>query len=143
MIVREVLANETYPIRKEVLRNNLPLPETMDGDFDEFTFHLGMFLNQKLIGVATFMKNNKPDFKGVQYQLRGMATHQNYQHKGVGKKLLFEGVEILKKRNVEVLWCNARVAALSFYEKLGFISIGEEFDIHLVGKHYMMFKKLI
>jgi predicted GNAT family N-acyltransferase len=128
MIVREVLAQETYSVRKEVLRNNLPLPEAMEGDFEKFTFHLGMFLNTELIGIATFMKNKNSSFNGVQYQLRGMATCQNYQHMGVGKKLL---------------WCNARVTALSFYEKLGFISVGEEFEIHLVGPHFVMFKKLM
>jgi|TARA_B110000305_G_scaffold237204_1_gene299986 predicted GNAT family N-acyltransferase len=143
MIVREVLAQETYSVRKEVLRNNLPLPEAMEGDFEKFTFHLGMFLNTELIGVATFMKNKNSSFNGVQYQLRGMATCQNYQHRGVGRKLLFKGIAILKKRNVEVLWCNARVTALSFYDKLGFISVGEEFEIHLVGPHFVMFKKLM
>ena len=143
MIVREVSAQETYSVRKEVLRINLPLPEAMEGDSEKFTFHLGMFLNKELIGVATFMKNENSSFNGVQYQLRGMATCRNYQHMGVGKKLLFKGLAILKKRNVEVLWCNTRVTAFSFYEKLGFTNVGEEFDIHLVGPHFVMFKKLI
>jgi len=41
-----------------------------------------------------------------------------------------------------LLWCNARVVALGFYERLGFVTEGPEFDIHPIGPHYVMTRQL-
>lgn len=142
MIVREISAQETYPIRKKVLRINLPLSERMEGDFDEFTFHLGIFLDEVLCGVASFMKNSNSNLEGAQYQLRGMAISSDLQKKGMGKTLLQEGIRILKRKSVGTLWCNARVVAVKFYKNCEFKTLGEEFEIPLVGGHYLMYKIL-
>jgi hypothetical protein len=36
------------------------------------------------------------------------------------------------------VWCNARTPAVGFYEKLGFSTIGEEFELPPIGPHYLM-----
>ena len=36
------------------------------------------------------------------------------------------------------LWCNARVAAITLYERLGFIAEGERFEFPQVGPHQRM-----
>ncbi|MDP3353786.1 MAG: GNAT family N-acetyltransferase, partial [Flavobacteriaceae bacterium] len=66
-----------------------------------------------------------------------------YQGQAIGSKLLTEIINNIKSENAELLWFNARIKALNFYQKLGFQTIGEEFDIPYVGGHYVMFKKLI
>ncbi|MDT0551793.1 GNAT family N-acetyltransferase [Urechidicola vernalis] len=140
--IKEISAPEAYAIRKDVLRENIPLTEKMEGDFDEETLHLGLFENGELGCVATFMPHESFHFKGFQYRLRGMGTHRDHQHKGFGKAVLTSAEAILTKKGVDVLWCNARVIALNFYKKSGWSIVGEEFDVHLVGPHYVMFKKL-
>lgn len=140
--IKPISAQETYEIRKEILRRNINLTEKIDDDFSETSFHLGAYVNNKLVSVATFMQHNNENFTGKQYRLRGMATLDAYQKKGLGKMLIFEGVKKLKKIGVETLWCNARTSALQFYQKLGFKTIGTEFDIHLIGPHYVMFLRL-
>jgi len=140
--IKEILAKETFPIRLEVLRKNIPLPHEFNGDFDEDTIHLGAFKNDKLIAVSSFMKASNPNFEGSQYQLRGMATLTEYQGFGVGKLMLQQAIVILGKKNIAVLWCNARIAALTFYQKQGFKTFGEKFEISYVGEHYVMFKNL-
>ena len=142
MIVKEITAKETYKIRKELLRKGLPMSEEMEGDLYDSTFHLGVFFDNKIIGVASFMKKNNLVFKGTQYQLRGMATSHSFQQRGLGTLLLVKGMEILKNKNVELLWCNARVSALQFYLKCGFNRVGKEFEIPLVGPHFVLYKKL-
>lgn len=139
--VKEISAEKTYPIRKEILRKNIPLTEKNDQDLDETTFHLGVFMDDKLVGVSTFMKDDSSYFSGFQYRLRGMATLEEYQGKGIGKAMLEKSYELLQEKGVDVLWCNARIIALNFYKKLGFEVVGPEFDIHLIGPHYVMFKK--
>ena len=140
--IKEITAEETFPIRLEVLRKNIPLPHEFNGDFDSETFHLGAFKKEELIAVSSYMKASNKNFEGSQYQLRGMATLTEYQGFGAGKLMLEKAVQILKEKNSNVLWCNARIAAVEFYKKQGFRTIGEKFEILPVGEHYVMFKEL-
>ena len=140
--IRKITPQEAYAIRKDVLRENIPLTEKMVGDFDVSTFHLGVFVKNELACVATFMQHSSEHFSGSQYRLRGMATSKKYQGKGLGKEILEKASDLLQEKDVSILWCNARVIAIPFYKKCGFEIIGNEFDVHLVGPHFVMYKTL-
>ena len=140
--IKEISAKETFPIRLEVLRKNIPLPYEFNGDFETDTIHLGAFKDEKLIAVSSYMKAGYKDFEGNQFQLRGMATLTEFQGFGAGKLMLQKAVQIIKEKNCNLLWCNARIAAVDFYKKQGFQTFGEKFEISLVGEHYVMFKKI-
>ncbi|WP_456376418.1 GNAT family N-acetyltransferase [Lutibacter sp.] len=140
--IKKIAAADTYPIRLEVLRKNIPLPYKFNGDLDLDTFHLGAFENNKLIAVSSFMKVNNNNFKGEQYQLRGMATLLEYRGCGAGKLMMLEAFSILGSLQIDCLWCNARIVAVSFYEKQGLQKTGKIFTIKYVGEHYVMFKNL-
>lgn len=140
MEIKRIKAQETYPIRLEVLRKNVPLPYEFNGDFDKDTFHLGVFKNGNLIAVSSYMKSENSNFNGDQYQLRGMATLIEFQGIGAGKIMMEKAFEILKEMDCNCLWCNARVIAVPFYQKLGLQTFGEKFEIKYVGDHYVMFK---
>ena len=139
IVIKEISAEETFPIRLEVLRKNIPLPYEFNGDFEVETFHLGAFKNENLIAVSSFMKASNPNLEGNQYQLRGMATLMEYQGFGAGKLMLKRAFGILKEKNTHILWCNARIAAVDFYKKQGFQTFGKKFEIPFVGEHYVMF----
>lgn len=140
--IKEISAQETFPVRLEVLRKNIPLPYEFNGDFNSDTIHLGAFKNDELIAVSSYMKADNKNFEGAHYQLRGMATLNAFQGFGAGKLMLQEAVLILKEKNIDILWCNARIAAVEFYLKQGFKTFGEKFDILYIGEHYVMFKEL-
>lgn len=140
--VKNISAEETYSIRLEVLRKNIPLPYKFNGDFDKETFHLGAFKNNQLIAVSSFMQVKNNNLKGNQFQLRGMATLEGFQGLGAGKLMVNKSIEILKTQKMECLWCNARIIAVEFYKKQGFEVSGELFDIKHVGPHYLMFNVL-
>lgn len=140
--IREISAEETYEIRLEVLRKGIDLPADFSGDFDIDTFHLGVFEDTDLMGICSFMKTENPIFETAQYQLRGMATKLEVRGKGYGKQMLLKAFDILKEKEVQILWCNAREVAFSFYLKLGFIKQGNMFDMPKIGKHYCLFKKI-
>lgn len=140
--IKRISAQETFPIRLEVLRKNIPLPYEFNGDFDEDTFHLGAFKNDKLIAVSSFMKASDKQFEGEQYQLRGMATLEQFQGLGAGKLMMETAFEILKALKTNCLWCNARIVAVPFYEKLGLNIIGEPYNLKHIGMHFVMFKML-
>jgi len=138
--IKEISAEETFPIRLEVLRKNIPLPYEFIGDFEVETFHLGAFKNNKLIAVSSYMKSSCKDLEGSQYQLRGMATLMEFQGFGAGKLMLEQAFGILKEKKINILWCNARIAAVDFYKKQGFKTFGKKFTIPFVGEHYVMHK---
>jgi len=140
--IKKIEASETFPIRLEVLRKNIPLPFEFNGDFDKDTFHLGAFKDEKLIAVSSFMKASNSNFDGKQFQLRGMATLEEYQGVGAGKLMMQKAFEILKELNTACLWCNARVIAVPFYKKLGLEIFADKFEIKYVGDHFVMFKYL-
>lgn len=140
-----VSAAETWPLRQRVLKPFLRESECVYPE-DEFktTFHLGLFHNDKLLSVATFMQESSPHFSaGFPYRLRGMATDMAYRSQGFGGILLRNGIEKLKSRRCDLLWCQARVMAFSFYKKLGFHFHGELFELPNIGAHKVMYKVII
>ncbi len=140
---RIIEAEETWPVRHPVLRAGRPLEDVyMEADEKESTFHLGAFYEDTIIGVASFMEDRNSNFSGEQARLRGMAVLPAYRRKGVAEKLLSYGERLLKEKGKNVLWFNARIVALSFYKHLGYKTVGEEFEIPLVGTHFVMKKKL-
>lgn len=140
--IRKIAAEETYPIRLEILRKNISLPLVFDGDLDTDTFHLGVFKGDVLIAVSSFMKVRNKNFKGTQYQLRGMATLKEYRGLGAGNLMMEKAFSILNDLQIDCLWCNARIIAVKFYQKLGLKTFGDLFEIKPVGNHYVMFKNL-
>ena len=142
MIIKEISAQETFDIRKKVLRENIPLPYEFPGDYEVETIHLGAFVKGVQVGVASFMKVNLEGFEGQHYQLRGMATLPNYQGQGIGRALLLNAEGILSGLDCNMIWCNARIVAQKFYEKNGYRILGDRFNIKYVGPHYKMYKKI-
>lgn len=141
--IKIITAEDTYAIRKEVLRKGMTLSHKMMGDHDEDALHLGLFESDKLVCIASFMKASNKCFNGIQYQLRGMASLASAQGKGYGSDLLLEAEARLKELGVDVLWCNARTVAVNFYTKLGYQTVGDSFEVAEVGPHYLMFKNLV
>ncbi|CAL2092119.1 N-acetyltransferase domain-containing protein [Tenacibaculum sp. 190524A05c] len=139
--VKKITAQDTYPLRIEVLRKNIDLPHEFEGDIDDSTIHVGVYDENQIVCIGTFMENGIDDLKGKQYQLRGMASSPEARGKGYGKLLLSFATNELKKLNVDFLWCNAREVAVKFYEKNEFIIIGERF-INKAGPHYKMYKPI-
>ena len=143
MNVLRIDANATYPLRHRVLRQGFPIEECVfPGDEEEQTFHLGAFIDNSLVSVASFYFERNPEFEDeYQYRLRGMATDQEHRGKGLSSELLKVAFPIIKQNMCTMVWCNARTSAVGFYEKVGFIKKGDEFDIPGIGPHYLMFKK--
>nr|WP_262710720.1 GNAT family N-acetyltransferase [Algibacter onchidii] len=104
---------------------------------------MGLYSNNNIIGVVSFFKNtHKTIFGPNQYQLRGMAVLEEFQGRGLGTKLLKFGENILKEKNIDIVWCNAREIAVPFYNKNNYKTTGEPFTIQSIGIHYVMCKPL-
>ncbi|WP_155112288.1 GNAT family N-acetyltransferase [Metabacillus mangrovi] len=144
MKIKIIQAEETIPLRQQLLRPGRPQHESVyDTDSADTTLHLGARLDSKLISIATFSKEKSSFFsEPVQYRLRGMATLTEYRGIGSGSRLLKEANQLLIERSAGLWWCNARMSAANFYRKQGLSVIGGEFDIVGIGAHVVMYKSL-
>lgn len=134
-MIKLISAEETYPVRRAVLRKEFPdEPHQFSDDLDPDTFHLGYFEENEIKGIVTIMKN------GSVAQLRGMAVSEDCQGKGFGKMLIQKAEDILLKDKISKIWMNAREKAVPFYEKCGYKIEGEIFIIKPIGFHYLMAK---
>jgi len=146
--IKEIPALETYAVRHPVLRAGRPIEDCgLAEDNLETTFHLGAYDGDRHVGVATFLISDAAASPikiedATYYQLRGMGVLPDAQGKGIGKLLMLQGMEKLRDLNVDVLWFNARIIALPFYERLGFLKIGKPFEVPKIGTHYKMYKEL-
>jgi predicted GNAT family N-acyltransferase len=131
-------------LRHRLLRAGLPKEAAQfPGDDALSTWHVGVFAsseqNAPPISCASFMLNSYKE--NPAWQLRGMCTETNYQGRGFGGKLLAcAEAAITKDSNVRLFWCNARVPAIPFYERHGWMVDSEEFDIPTAGPHRKMVK---
>ena len=142
--VLRIRATDTHPLRHKMLRPNGTNEDCIfHGDYDELTFHLGAFVDKKLVSVASFYFERNDKFpEAHQYRLRGMATAQEHQGQGLSSALLRTAFPVIKQNQCTLLWCNAREKAVGFYEKVGFVSSGELFSLPNIGKHILMSIKI-
>ncbi|MGZ3692509.1 MAG: GNAT family N-acetyltransferase [Pseudobdellovibrio sp.] len=143
--VEKITAAQAMDLRMRVLRPHHPreMCEYAEDNL-ETTFHLGILQNGKVICNGTFMLQGHEKLKSnhTSYRLRGMATDPDFQQKGLGRKIIMAAEEMLKQKNCDLLWFNARVSAEGFYQKLGYTALPEIFNIDTIGAHKVMYKKL-
>ena len=145
-IVQRTYAELIISLRHKVLRPGLPI-ETADfeGDGDQDTRHFAVFEPYGLdpLSCASFYLNSFENEKA--WQLRGMATEKFCRGKGLGRLLLESSEKMLRAEfefGVQLLWCNARIEAVPFYEKMGWQCVSDIFEIEGVGPHRKMVKRL-
>ncbi|HET6392813.1 MAG TPA: GNAT family N-acetyltransferase [Blastococcus sp.] len=137
--VDEVPAEVTYALRRSVLR-----PDGGDvvwaGDEDPATFHLAARTpDGRVVGVVRFSPAACPwRPAGHPWQLRGMATDAAVRGAGAGKALVVAGLDAVAARGGDLLWCDARVAAAGFYERMGFTVVTGPYDKPGIGPHLGM-----
>lgn len=142
--IKKITVLDTYFVRQDVLRKGKPIETCQfEGDDLPTTYHFGYYANDNLAGIISIFKNNNNNFaSNNQYQIRGMAVLELHQKKGIGQLLVKHTESYCKKMQTELIWFNARTAAVGFYEKLGYTTVGSAFIIKDVGEHYLMIKMI-
>jgi predicted GNAT family N-acyltransferase len=138
--VDEVPAELTYALRRAVLR-----PDGGEigwaGDEDAATFHLAArTADGAVTGIVRFSPADCPYRTGARaaWQLRGMATEPAVRGTGTGRELVVAGLRLVASRGGDQVWCDARVPAVGFYERMGFTVVTEPFEKPGIGPHVGM-----
>lgn len=143
-MIRFIPVEDTLAIRNEILRGGkLTLDQCrFPGDENPGSFHLGYFVDDKLVCIATFHPQNYKEYIGKGYQLRGMATLEEFRGKGIGNQVVNFAIVYLRGQKANYIWCNARKSALKFYADLGFEVISDEFEVPVIGPHRVLYLKI-
>lgn len=124
MIIQAISWQQSLPIRHKVLWPNKPeifcqIEEDKDAN------HYGAFIENHLVCVASLYSKT---ISGVtRVRLRKFATLEEFQGKGIGRKLLEHMIYDLTAKGVHYFWCDARKSAVDFYKKSDFKCLGNEF----------------
>ncbi len=143
--IKAVDVNLIKGLRYKVLWPHLEGEEQCEiaPDREATTFHLAAFHGDRVVGTSTFIIDINPKFEEKnQYRLRAMATDPEVRGLGVGAKIIRAAEEELRKKGVKLLWCDARLIATGFYEKLNFKIKGQVYQVPKIGPHKLMFKDL-
>jgi GNAT superfamily N-acetyltransferase len=110
--IKQIRAADTWVLRHKVMWAEKPI-EFVILPNDAQGFHYGLFDDGRLVSVISMFVD------GDQAQFRKFATDNAYQGKGYGTKLLNFLIAEAKLLGIKQLICNARVAAIGFYERFG------------------------
>ena len=119
LTIFDIAATDTLDLRGRILRGGSDHGGFPDDDL-EGTFHLGAREGEAIVGVATFV----PREDGV-WQLRGMAVEEDRQGEGIGTAILDEAASRLRRAGARLVWANGRDTALGFYERAGWVVVGD------------------
>lgn len=131
-------------VRQALLKPGLPPEEAVfAGDDDLRTLHLGALEGQQIIGIASFIPAKCwMSLNPHQWQLRGMATIAAVRNHGIGGQILEAGIALVQDKGGELVWCNGRTRARSFYERHSFVALGDEFNLPHTGPHFLFVRPL-
>ncbi|NNG03374.1 MAG: GNAT family N-acetyltransferase [Inquilinus sp.] len=142
--IDRISADTAFPLRANILRAALPPEESRypQDDWPE-TLHIGGFLDDRLVCVASFLPEaQEPGEPSGAFRLRGMVTVPEYRGRGIGGAVLDRGIADLIAAGARLLWCNGRTGAVEFYARHGFRRVGEEFETPGTGPHYRFLRPL-
>lgn len=134
--VIELPLKEVLAIRQEVMYPGKSI-DLVKVPGDESALHWGLQINNKTVSVISLFESEE---HGKSLQFRKFATLAAEQGKGYGSFLLNTVVDYAVEKKYRVVWCNARLTALSWYRKFGFQQEGDVWnkngiDYIIVYKH--------
>jgi predicted GNAT family N-acyltransferase len=136
--VEQVPAVLVLPLRQKVLRPHQTVDQ-VSFDGDAMGTHFAAFdSSSAIVGVVSLIVE-PPDAIGRRsWRLRGMATVPALQRQGVGRALMSGLLDFVARSGGGLLWCNARLHAVGFYERFGFLLTGGAFEEAGIGPHVRM-----
>lgn len=140
VVLRRVEAAATRPLRRAVLRPHQEESALVyEGDDDPATLHLAAVIDDALVGVCCIAPDRSgPPSERDHWRVRGMAVLPEVRGRGIGTALLAGLLDHAREGGADLVWCNARVRAVTLYERAGFTATGGVFDIPDIGPHLRM-----
>ncbi len=124
----------TRGLRQAVLRRHQSGAELAEHE-PAGAFAVGAFAGDELISVGFIGRD--PDGRDS-WRVRGMATEPHARGRGAGAAVLQALLGHAQAQKAQRVWCNARIPALSLYQRAGFTPISGRFELPEIGPHVVM-----
>jgi GNAT superfamily N-acetyltransferase len=121
MQIEQIRPELTWRLRQRVLYPAEKLYQMKMAE-DDNGYHFGAFKDNDLVAVVSLFQ------QGNEFQFRKFAVDAAVQNTGIGKTLLKYTIDFAVAEGAERIWCNARVSAIGFYSKYGFVKTGVIFS---------------
>ena len=112
---------KAHAIRHEVFVIGQNCPEEIEWEFEEESTHFLVFKKDKAVATARHRKTEKG------YKLERFAVLYPERGKGYGQQVLKAILKDLKEFN-GMTYMHAQTDVIPFYEKMGFVKTGNEFE---------------
>jgi len=117
----EQLKNECNLIRYAVFVEEQKVPENLEiDDRDPLCYHLILKLDKKTIATARIDLEKKG-------KIGRLAILKNFRRQGYGTLIIKNLEKIASDNDLKSVWLNAQKNSLSFYQKLNYHIVSEEF----------------
>ncbi len=126
------------PLRHAVLRPGRPASEVTYSADDAAAHFAAYDAAGEVVGVATVFSQVHPVTGEAAWRLRGMAVAERARGSGCGAQVLGAVLDHVAAAGGSLLWCNARVGALGFYQRYGFTVDSAVFEVPGGGPHHRM-----
>ncbi|MBD0331626.1 MAG: GNAT family N-acetyltransferase [Chitinophagaceae bacterium] len=124
-------------LRDDILRKPLGLSFSSEEiEKEKHNLLIAAYEDDQMLGCCMLVEE---DPKTV--RLRQMAVLNNLQGKGIGRALMQFAENLARDRGYKKITMHARKNAVGFYEKMGYKTMGDEFE-EITIPHYLMEKKL-
>lgn len=158
MPAETVVVETVRPLRHQVLRPGWPEEDSVyPHDDHPFAVHVALRVvpDGPPVAVGSLLPEDPPgwlaEWPGVPpvgssggggggaggrwWRIRGMAAAEEFRGRGYGRAVLALLLDRAQASGGGVVWCNARLGALSLYRRAGFHEAGETFDLPGIGPH--------
>ena len=116
-----------------VLRKPLGMiPGTEQDQYEDDAFHLAAFYQGNIIGSAR-LRQLSEGLGTINY----VCILLEFQSQGIGTQLMQKIIEVAQGKNFKCLRIKARINAVNFYQKLGFVVEAEEFELLGIPHRWM------
>ena len=101
---------------------------------------IGIFFNNSILGVCVFHKIHD------EAEIRYLSVDPNYKRRGLGKKLIYHIFKECKKEKIKRIFLEVSIKnkeAISFYDYLGFATIGIRKKYYKDGSDALLKEKML
>lgn len=116
----DYLTEDEVIIRTEVFVEEQKFKEEFDTQ-DKNSFHLVIYDNENPVGCCRFFKT---EVNG-KFKLGRLAIRKSHRGKHFGKVIMKEAEHLAKSEGAVIMALSAQCRASGFYEKLGYVKMGE------------------
>jgi GNAT superfamily N-acetyltransferase len=144
--VEQVSPDVTRPLRQALLKRNSTLDDLAesDGDYPTAGYFAAIGQQRRILAVASTRPEAPPwpHDAAHPWRIRGVVTVEDARGRGIGSAVIQAVLQHIGRRGGDLAWLNGRTSARDFYEHLGFIQRGGEWDDPESGPHMTMVRSL-